>query len=79
MIFDDSVDAVYISTPIGTHAELAIKAASAENISIVKKSSTDSFNSAKKIVECSKNNNVRIMEVSCLDFILNTKSQRFDK
>ena len=62
VIFDDSVDAVYISTPIGTHAELAIKAASAGKHIYCEKSSTDSFNSAKKIVECSKNNNVRIME-----------------
>ena len=28
VIFDDSVDVIYISTPIGTHEELAIKAAS---------------------------------------------------
>ena len=62
VIFDDSIDAVYISTPIGTHAELAIKAASAGKHVYCEKSSTDSFNSAKKIVECSKNNNVRVME-----------------
>ena len=28
VISDDSINAVYISTPIGTHAELAMKAAS---------------------------------------------------
>ena len=62
VIFDESVDIVYISTPIGTHAELAIKAASAGKHVYCEKSSTDSFNSAKQMIECSKNNNVRIME-----------------
>ena len=62
VIFDDSINAVYISTPIGTHAELAMKAASAGKHVYCEKSSTDSFSSAKKMVECSKNNNVRIME-----------------
>ena len=62
VISNDSINAVYISTPIGTHAELAIKAASAGKHVYCEKSSTDSFNSAKKIVECSKNNNVRVME-----------------
>ena len=62
MISDDSINAVYISTPIGTHAELAIRAASAGKHVYCEKSSTDSFTSAKEMVECSKNNNVRIME-----------------
>ena len=62
VILNESIDAVYISTPIGTHAELAIKAASAGKHVYCEKSSTDSFSSAKKMVECSKNNNVRIME-----------------
>ena len=62
VIFDDSINAVYISTPIGTHAELAMKAASAGKHVYCEKSSTDSFTSAKEMVECSKNNNVRIME-----------------
>ena len=62
VIFDDSINAIYISTPIGTHAELAMKAASAGKHVYCEKSSTDSFTSAKEMVECSKNNNVRIME-----------------
>ena len=62
VISDDSINAVYISTPIGTHAELAIKAISAGKHIYCEKSATDSFSSAKKIIECSKNNNVRIME-----------------
>ena len=62
VIFDDSINAVYISTPIGTHAELAMKAAAAGKHVYCEKSATDSFNSAKQMIECSKNNNVRIME-----------------
>jgi len=62
VISDDSINAVYISTPIGTHAELAIKAISAGKHIYCEKSATDSFSSAKKIIECSKNNNVRVME-----------------
>jgi NDP-hexose-3-ketoreductase len=62
VISDDSVNAVYISTPIGTHAELAMKAASAGKHVYCEKSATDSFTSAKQMVECSKNNNVRTME-----------------
>ena len=62
VIFDDSINAIYISTPIGTHAELAMKAASAGKHVYCEKSATDSFTSAKEMVECSKNNNVRIME-----------------
>ena len=62
VILDDSVNAVYISTPIGTHEELAIKAASAGKHIYCEKSSTDSFNSAKKMIECSKKNDVRIIE-----------------
>ena len=51
VISDESVDAIYISTPIGTHAELAIKAASAGKHIYCEKSATDSFNSAKKMIE----------------------------
>ncbi len=62
VISDDSVDAVYISTPIGTHEDLAIKAASAGKHIICEKSSTTSFESAKKITKHCKQNNVRIIE-----------------
>ena len=62
VISDNSVDAVYISTPIGTHEEWAIKAASAGKHIHCEKSSTTSFESAKKMIEYSKQNNVRIME-----------------
>ena len=62
VISDDSVDAVYISTPIGTHEEWAIKAASAGKHILCEKSSTISFESAKKMIEHCKQNNVRIIE-----------------
>ena len=62
VIKDKSVDAVYISTPIGTHEELAIRAASEGKHVYCEKSSTTSFESAKKILNTVKQNNVRIME-----------------
>ena len=48
VIKDKSVDAVYFSTPIGTHEELAIRAASEGKHVYCEKSSTTSFESAKK-------------------------------
>ena len=62
VISDDSVDAVYISTPIGTHAELSNKAAAAGKHVYVEKSSTYFLNYAKEMVETAKQNNVRLME-----------------
>ena len=62
VISDDSVDAVYISTPIGTHEEWAIKATSAGKHVYCEKSSTISYISAQKMIECAKQNNVRMME-----------------
>ena len=62
VISDENVDAVYISTPIGTHEEWAIKAASSGKHIICEKSSTTSFDSTKKILDSTKQNNVRILE-----------------
>ena len=62
VIKDKLVDAVYISTPIGTHEEWAIKAALEGKHVYCEKSSTTSFESAKKILNTVKQNNVRIME-----------------
>ena len=62
VILDNSVDIVYISTPIGTHEELAIKAIKNGKHVYCEKSSTDSFQSAKNIVEEAKKNNVRVIE-----------------
>ena len=62
VISDDSIDAVYISTPIGTHAKWSNKAASAGKHVYCEKSSTDSLVSAREMVECAKQNNIRLME-----------------
>ena len=62
VISDDSVDIVYISTPISTHEEWSIKAIAAGKHVYVEKSSTYSFDSAKKMVQSAKENNVRLME-----------------
>jgi len=62
VISDEKVDAVYISTPIGTHEEWSLKASLEGKHVYCEKSSTTSFQSAKKMIEYSKQNNVRIME-----------------
>jgi predicted dehydrogenase len=59
---DDNVDAVYISTPVGTHEEWVLKSAYAGKHIICEKSSTTSFDSAKKMIRICKENNVRLME-----------------
>ena len=62
VISDNSVDAVYISTPIGTHEEWSIKATSAGKHVYVEKSSAVHLGQARKMVESAKENNVRLME-----------------
>ena len=62
VISDDSVDVVYISTPIGTHAEWSIKATEAGKHVYVEKSSAADYDSARRMVESAKENNVRLME-----------------
>ena len=59
---DDSIDAVYVSTPVGTHEELVIKSAQNGKHVLCEKSSTTSFDSAKKMIKVCKDNNVRLME-----------------
>ena len=62
-VLDDSgVDAVYISTPVGTHEEWVIKSAQTGKHILCEKSSTTSFDSAKKMISVCKENNVRLME-----------------
>ena len=62
VISDDSVDVVYISTPISTHEEWSIKATEVGKHVYVEKSSTDNLESAIKMVKSAKENNVRLME-----------------
>ena len=59
---DNQVDAVYISVPVGLHEKWSILTARAGKHILCEKSSTDSYESAKKMVSESKKNNVRIME-----------------
>jgi len=62
VISSDSVDVVYISTPIDKHAEWSNKATAAGKHVYVEKSSTDNLKTAEKMVESAKENNVRLME-----------------
>jgi len=62
VINDKNVDAVYISTPVGNHEEWVLKSAKAGKHVLCEKSSTTSFDSAKKMVSVVKENNVRLME-----------------
>lgn len=62
-VLDDiEVDAVYISVPIGLHEKWSIRAARAKKHILCEKSSTNSYESAKRMVLESKKNNVRMME-----------------
>ena len=56
------LDAIYISLPISLHEEWCIKSAESGKHILCEKSSTDSFDSAKKIIKSCKDNNVRILE-----------------
>jgi dTDP-3,4-didehydro-2,6-dideoxy-alpha-D-glucose 3-reductase len=62
VINDKNVDAIYISTPVGNHEEWVLKSAKAGKHVLCEKSSTTSFDSAKKMVSVVKENNVRLME-----------------
>tara|TARA_Y100001936_G_scaffold222094_1_gene237697 strand:+ start:328 stop:1356 length:1029 start_codon:yes stop_codon:yes gene_type:complete len=62
VISDDSVDVVYISTPIGTHAEWSKKATEAGKHVYVEKSSTFRYDYAQEMVQSAQKNNVRLME-----------------
>ena len=62
VISDDSVDVVYISTPIDTHAKWSNKATAAGKHVYVEKTATYDLKSAKEMVESAKENNVRLME-----------------
>ena len=59
---NDNVDAVYISLPISLHEKWAIEAAKHGKHILCEKSTSLSYNSARKISKECKKNNVRIME-----------------
>ena len=56
------IQSVYISLPVGLQEKWIIKAAKSGKHILCEKSSTTSLNSAKKIIDECKKNNVRIME-----------------
>lgn len=67
-VLNSDCDAVYISLPIGLHEEWTIKAAKAGKHILCEKSSSVSYESAKKMVEECKTNNVRLMEAFSFRF-----------
>lgn len=67
-VINSDVDMVYISLPISMHEEWSIKAAKAGKHVLCEKSSTTSYESAKKILHACKENNVRILEAFAFRF-----------
>jgi predicted dehydrogenase len=65
---DKDVDIVYISTPVGNHEEWVLKSAAAGKHILCEKSSTISFDSAKKMIKVCRENNVRLMEAFMFRF-----------
>ena len=58
---DKSVDAVYIVTPVGTHAKFAIQALNAGKHVIVEKTMAASSAEAKQMIAAAKRNNRKLM------------------
>jgi dTDP-3,4-didehydro-2,6-dideoxy-alpha-D-glucose 3-reductase len=65
-VISSDIDCVYISLPDGLHEEWSIKAAKAGLHVLCEKTSTTSYESAKKIVDVCRSNNIRILE--CFSF-----------
>ena len=61
-VLNSDVDAVYVSLPIALHEEWTTKAAIAGKHVLCEKSSTISYDSAKRMVSTAKQSNVRLME-----------------
>ena len=57
-----NIDAVYISLPVGSHEQWAIKSAESGKHVLCEKSSAMSLESAKKMIATYKKNNVRLLE-----------------
>jgi len=62
IIDNKNLDAVYVSVPVGLHEEWTSRAANAGKHVLCEKSSTTSYESAKRMIQTGKENNVRIME-----------------
>jgi len=71
---DEKVDVVYISTPVGTHEEWVVKSANSEKHILCEKSSTNSYSSAKKMIDICYENKVRLME--CFMFRFHPSHQK---
>jgi predicted dehydrogenase len=67
-VLESEIDVVYISLPISMHEEWSIKAAKKGIHVICEKSSTISYQSAKKMVQSCKDNKVRILEAFSFRF-----------
>ena len=67
-VVNSDVDIIYISLPISMHEEWCIKSAKAGKHILCEKSSTTSYESAKKILHVCKENNVRILEAFAFRF-----------
>jgi D-xylose 1-dehydrogenase (NADP+, D-xylono-1,5-lactone-forming) len=67
-VINSDVDVIYVSLPVGLHEEWSIKAAKAGKNILCEKSSTTSFESAKKIINVCKENNVKILEALMFRF-----------
>ena len=67
-VINSDVDIVYISLPISMHEEWCLKSAKAGKHILCEKSSTTSYESAKKILHVCKENNVRILETFAFRF-----------
>ena len=61
-IVESDVDIIYMPLPVGLHEEWIIKAARSGKHILCEKSSTSSYESAKKILKVCRENNVRILE-----------------
>ena len=61
-IIESDVNMIYMPLPVGIHEKWIIKAAKSGKHILCEKSSTTSFESAKKIVDVCKENDVRVLE-----------------